>query len=218
MKLNIETSDPQLTQWQRTTKLLPWLVLAVGLALTFFLQQAAFHVAHQTQLYDFDFQTREIKLRIERRLTAYKQILRGTGGLFAASKSVDRDAFRDYVARLRLSSSYPGVQGLDFSLVIPSQEKTGHIEAIRKEGFPGYTVFPEGERGIYTPIIYMEPFTDRNLRAFGYDAFSDPVLRAGMEQARDLDQTTISGKVQAGARYRSTSAVGFCNVSGCLPQ
>ena len=195
MKLNIETSDPQLTQWQRTTKLLPWLVLAVGLALTYFLQQAAFHVAHQSQQYDFDFQTSEIKLRIERRLTAYRQILKGAGGLFAASKSVERNAFREYVAKLRLSSSYPGVQGVGFSLVIPPQEKISHIEAIRKEGFPTYTVFPEGERGIYTPIIYMEPFTGRNLRAFGYDAFSDPVLRAGMEQARDLDQATISGKV-----------------------
>ena len=195
MKLNIETSDPQLTQWQRTTKLLPWLVLAVGLALTYFLQQAAFHVAHQSQQYDFDFQTSEIKLRIERRLTAYRQILKGAGGLFAASKSVERNAFREYVAKLRLSSSYPGVQGVGFSLVIPPQEKISHIEAIRKEGFPTYTVFPEGERGIYTPIIYMEPFTGRNLRAFGYDAFSDPVLRAGMDQARDLDQATISGKV-----------------------
>ena len=54
---------------------------------------------------------------------------------------------------------------------------------------------PEGEREVYTSIIYLEPFSGRNLRAFGYDMFSEPVRRAAMERARDTDAAALSGKV-----------------------
>lgn len=55
---------------------------------------------------------------------------------------------------------------------------------------------PEGRRETYTSIIYLEPFDERNQRAFGYDMFSEPVRREAMEIARDTDRTTLSGKVK----------------------
>ncbi|MBF0417446.1 MAG: response regulator, partial [Magnetococcales bacterium] len=42
----------------------------------------------------------------------------------------------------------------------------------------------------------LEPFKDRNLRAFGFDMFSEPVRRAAMEQARDNGNSSVSGKVK----------------------
>ena len=196
MKINIETSSLRPTPWQRAAKLLPWLVLVGGLGATWFLQQVAMNAAHQAKQASFDYQAHEIKLRIEQRLAAYKQILRGISGLFVASQQVEHNEFRDYAATLRISKNYPGIQGIGYALIIPPQEKAGHIDAIRKEGFPQYTVHPEGGRDLYTPIIYLEPFTGRNLRAFGYDLYSEPVRRAAMEQARDLDRVTITGKVR----------------------
>ena len=177
-------------------KRIPLLVLLVGLVTTYLLQQAAFKDARQIQQDTFAYQTREVALRIEQRLAAYEQILRGAKGLFIASKSVERDEFRNYVANQRLEDHYPGIQGVGFSQIIPPQEKAMHVKAIRKEGFPDYTVWPEGERGLYTSIIYLEPFSGRNLRAFGYDMYSEAVRRAAMEQARDLDKQVMSGKVR----------------------
>ena len=178
------------------SRLLPLLILAVGLVATYFLQQTAFNVARQAQQDSFDYQTREVVLRVEQRLAAYEQILRGTRGLFIASKSVERNEFRDYVSTLQLADQYPGIQGVGFSLIVPQQEKARHIGAIRKEGFPGYAVRPEGERDLYTSIIFLEPFADRNLRAFGYDMYSEATRRAAMEQARDLDKPAMSGRVR----------------------
>ena len=54
---------------------------------------------------------------------------------------------------------------------------------------------PEGERDLYTSIIYLEPFEGRNLRALGFDMYSESVRRQAMEQARDEDKATLSGKV-----------------------
>ena len=69
----------------------------------------------------------------------------------------------------RLDERFPGIQGVGFSLVVPPDQKAAHTAAIRREGFPDYAIRPDGERELYTSIIYLEPFSGRNLRAFGYD-------------------------------------------------
>jgi PAS domain S-box-containing protein len=177
-----------------TSKLL-LLLLLTGFSVTYFLQRQALNAAHQNQQDNFDYQTREITLRIEQRLAAYEQVLLGTKSLFAASKIVNRAAFRIYVENLRLEKRFPGIQGVGFSLIIKPSEKAKHIQAVRNEGFPDYMLRPEGERDLYTSVIYLEPFTGRNLRPFGYDMYSEPVRRKALEQARDSDLATISGKV-----------------------
>ena len=99
------------------------------------------------------------------------------------------------VESLHLEENYKGIQGVGFSLVVPKSLKDLHVATIRNDGFPGYTLHPEGDRDIYTSIIYLEPFNWRNQRAFGYDMFSEPVRHAAMEQARDQGKTSMSGKV-----------------------
>lgn len=190
----------------RFLRFLPLLVLAVSLGITYFLWQDARQNAMQALQADFIFDVQEVQTRIGRRMANYEQVLRGAKGLFAASVNVERDEFHDYVAMLWLAENYPGIQGIGFALIVPQAQKDRHIAAVRKEGFPGYTIHPEGEREIYTSVIYLEPFDERNRRAFGYDMYSDlehprdgdivpGVRRAAMEQARDSGKAVISGKV-----------------------
>lgn len=172
------------------------LVLLTGLAAIYFLQNAAFNTARQVQQDNFEYQAREVTLRIEQRLAAYEQVLRGVRGLYVASNNVDRNEFHDYVSMLELEKNYPGIQAIGFSLIIPPRLKAGHIETMRRSGFPGYTLYPEGERDLYTAITYIEPYSGRNLRALGYDMYSEVVRRTAMELARDQDKTSMSGKVR----------------------
>ncbi len=92
-------------------------------------------------------------------------------------------------------------------------EKNKHIAAIRKEKFsedvPLYSIKPDGKRDTYTSIIYLEPFTGRNLRAFGYDMYSEPVRRSAMEQARDSGKASISGKVRLLQETEQAARAGF---------
>ena len=138
----------------------------------------------------------QVALKIHERLNAYALILRGGAGLFAAKGPVARHEWKAFVEALRAQGSVPGVQGIGFSKVIAPDQLSGHIAGIRSEGFPEYTVRPPGERALYTSIIYLEPFRDRNLRAFGFDMFSEPVRRAAMERARDTGEAALSGKVE----------------------
>lgn len=179
----------------KTSPWLPWLVLAASLFITWQAWHAA-ERATEKELRDyFGFRVREAVILTEQRMRVEEQALHGVHGLFSASKSVERKEFRDYVASLHLPENYPGIQGVGFALLVPPAQKDRHVAAVRREGFPQYALRPEGRRDTYTAIVYIEPFSGRNLRAFGYDMYSEPVRRAAMERARDTGAASLSGKV-----------------------
>lgn len=140
------------------------------------MQQAVFNAARQIQQENFAYQSRDIVQRIENRLLSYGQVLYGVTGLYRALKIVDRREFHRYVTGLRLANNFSGMHGIGFSLIIPSVEKVLHVKVVRKEGYPDYQLHPAGAPDLYTSIIYLESFSNRNLRAFGL-ADSKVVLR-----------------------------------------
>lgn len=144
----------------------------------------------------FELKTEEAKNIIEYRIQDYIQILRSTNAFVASSDTVTRKDWGNFVNNLNLEKNYPGIQALAYSMIIPKNKLQSHIEQIRQEGFPGYMIKPTGDRDIYTSIIYIQPFEGRNLRAFGYDMFSEPTRKKAMELARDSGQPAISGKVK----------------------
>ncbi len=157
----------------------------------------------------FDFRVREAINLIKNRMKAYEQVLLGASGLYISSESVKRNEFRQYVEALNLPKSYPGIQGVGFSLIVPSFKKYQHIESIRKEGFPDYNIWPDGQRDIYTSIIFLEPFSDRNLRAFGYDMFSETIRHEAMQNAINTGQTYLSGKIKLVQETGKKDQAGF---------
>ena len=174
---------------------LAWVLLSVGLIATTF---AAIDMKKDVEAdvkRDFDFACSQIQLRIDARMGAHAQILISAAALFDASEEVTREEWHAFTIRQKVEKHLPGIQGIGFSLAIPNWRLAQHIQEIRSQGFPDYTVKPEGDREIYTSIIYLEPFSGRNLRAFGYDMFSEPTRRMAMERARDLDAAVLSGKV-----------------------
>ena len=172
-----------------------WLVLAAGLLLTAAATTALkFSADHQANL-EFMAQCRECYTAIENRMKDHARILTGGAAFFRASEGVTREDWRIFTLHQNVDTELPGIQGIGFSLLIPRAELPQHIQRIRDEGFPAYTVRPEGDRDPYTSILYLEPFTNRNLRAFGYDMFSEPVRREAMERARDRNEPALSGKV-----------------------
>ncbi|HSN92853.1 MAG TPA: CHASE domain-containing protein [Anaeromyxobacteraceae bacterium] len=182
--------------WRRAAAPLAVLVLAGALALTFLAWRAARSGEDRARRAEFELQVQDADARVLQRMRAHEQVLRGAQGLFAASLHVDREEFHRYVESLQLAEAYPGIQGVGFSLLVPAAAREAHVEAVRAEGFPAYAVWPEGVRDPYSSIVFLEPFAGRNLRAFGYDMFSEPVRRAAMERARDTGRAALSGRVR----------------------
>ncbi|GAB0056520.1 hypothetical protein SIID45300_00828 [Candidatus Magnetaquicoccaceae bacterium FCR-1] len=177
-------------------RLLPWLVFVAGVVITLISYRVVWLEGHNDLQREFNQRGKEVVTRIQNRMNAYEQVLRGVRGLFIASENVSWHEFRDYVVNLNLDEKYPGIQGVGFSMWVPSAGKVALIESIRSEGFPEFAIHPDGERPVYTPSIYLEPFSQRNLRAFGYDMYTDDVRRAAMDEAWSSGRAAMSGRVK----------------------
>lgn len=197
----VEPAHPNLLRMERILKRnrvgqwLPLVVFAVSVFLTHQLWRDAERTAERTSRAEFDFQVQEELQTIRQRMLAYEQVLRGASGLFAATGLPDRKQFRAYVESLHLDKIYPGIQGIGYAALLPTAGLDRHVQEMRRQGFSDYAVTPPGRRPVVTSILYLEPFYGRNLRAFGYDMFSEPVRRAAMERARDTGEAALSGKV-----------------------
>src|SRR5437867_8519765 len=174
----------------------PWFVLLLGLLTTLGAWRLTADEVRASAWLRFDNAAGDVEHAIQDRLKLYENSLRGAQGLFVVHGIVTRDEWHNYVESLNLQARYPGIQGIGFALRVSAGEKRAHIEKMRAEGFSTFAIRPEGARPEYYPVTYLEPFQGRNLPAFGYDMFSEPVRREAMERARDAAGPAISGQVR----------------------
>ena len=173
-----------------------WFILITSLVLTVGAYFLSASFVQQRVEDRFSFRAIEIESAIKDRLRIYEQALWGGVGFMNASNSqVSRQEWAKYVESLKINQHWPGIQGIGFSIPVQPEEKQTHIEKIRSKGFPEYLIKPEGTRGFYTAIIYLEPFDWRNKRAFGYDMWSNEIRRIAMTYARDEGVAATSGVI-----------------------
>jgi PAS domain S-box-containing protein len=179
----------------RTPLYLAALVLLVALLITFSAFNSARMLARSSLQENFDYRARDLATVLVRRTAVYEQVLRGAQGFVRGSVDVGHKEFADYFGLLKLDEHFPGIEALGIATIIPPEALAAHEAAVRRAGFPDYAVHPRTARPLYTSISHIEPFRGRNLRAFGYDMYSEPVRRAAMEAARDSGKAAVTGKV-----------------------
>jgi len=143
----------------------------------------------------FSNEVQKIKIAIEDRIHTYEQVLRGGIGLFRASESVNRNEWQAYFTGLDIERNYPGIQGIGFAQILAPDEIENFVATVRSEGFPDFKVWPESDLQKRSSIKFLEPFDDRNRRAFGYDMLTEPTRRKGATKAIDSGLPTMTGKV-----------------------
>ena len=115
--------------------------------------------------------------------------------LFRSEVPVAR--FRRFVSELRLDADYRGAEGIGWAPVVYSDEVEA-FDAQMTAAAPGRVrLHPrlDGSQPYAVPVTYLEPDTERNRRALGFDMFSDPVRRAAMIAAERTARPTASGRV-----------------------
>ncbi|MBI3117382.1 MAG: CHASE domain-containing protein [Candidatus Hydrogenedentes bacterium] len=187
----------------------PLLVLLVGFVSTAAVTYSFWLSAVSKDAARFDYSTAEMCDMIEGRLETYTTLLRGTAAHFAASEDVDATEFQRFVERTKLSSRYPGSQGIGFCQRATASDIPAIEARLRAEGFPDYHVWPDGERREYYPILYLQPQDRRNQAAIGYDMYSEAVRQAAMDIARDIGLSVASGKVTLVQEIDEEQQAGF---------
>ncbi|MBI2382119.1 MAG: CHASE domain-containing protein [Gammaproteobacteria bacterium] len=174
---------------------IPWLALLGSLGITIGAWQVLAREAEVQAQQRLDTLSREVEDGLRGRLNDLARVLHSCAGLFAASQRVDRREWRTFIDSLNIEKNLPGVQGIGYAAYLRPEELPALLQTVRADGFPDFQLKPAGERPEYSSIIYLEPFEQRNLRAFGYDMLSEPTRRAAMLAARDRQEVTLSGRV-----------------------
>lgn len=201
--------DSQALARREPDRAMAWLVFCVLLAITAVLSTVARQRSEDQVFQRFLYRAEQERDAIVARMQSHIQVLRGGAALFAASQEVSRTEWKDYVARLDLDTTLPGIQGTGFARMLSASEKTALEHSVRGEGFPDFSIHPAGIRAQYSSVVFLEPFTGSNLRAFGYDMFSEPVRSAAMERARDTGKAALSGRVTLVQESESEAQPGF---------
>ncbi|MEG0043401.1 MAG: CHASE domain-containing protein, partial [Massilia sp.] len=184
--------------------LMALLVFAITLLVTWGAWSSAQRNA-QAQLREaFDYRTRAMTYNISRRMLIYEQVLNSARGFLRGSVDVPRAVFSEYYQSLRLDQNFPGIEALGIATALTPDAVAAHEAQVRADGFPDYRVHPAPASApdsvptsgpMLSVIAHIEPFNARNLRAFGFDMYSEPVRRAALLAARDSGEATLSGKV-----------------------
>ncbi len=186
-----------------------WLVLAVMVAATVAVWRLSVADVERRIEEQFHRRVDETHAAIEDRMLHYQQVLRGAVGFFAGSNGVERDEWQDYVRKLELDERVPGMEGMGFVARIPARARSLHVDAVRNDGLPEYRVWPESSREELYPVVYLAPLSTRNLRSFGFDMGSQPVLLAAMSRARLSGLMTATAQVELAHESTEDRQAGF---------
>lgn len=148
--------------------------------------------------------------RIVTRLQEHVVLLQATRGLFAASEGrVTRESFGRFLATIDIEKDLPGIQGIGYARIIGPAEDEEALGSIFRSYQLETPIYPETKQTRRTPIILIEPATDRNLAALGFDMYSDDIRRAAMDSAMQSGTPQLSGPVQLVQEITDEKQSGF---------
>ena len=177
--------------------ILPYLILMLGFCFTLLVYYYFSKLTVEQDRSRFDRSVQEIQDKVRSRIDTSIALLRAGTGLFAASDSVQANEFEQFVQQIQLEKNYPGVLGIGFSMRFPAQQKGDVIAEMRRQGKNTFKVWPDNsQRSEYNAILYLQPATDLNKVAIGFDMGTEEVRRQAMNAARDSGKPTASGRVR----------------------
>jgi two-component sensor histidine kinase len=134
---------------------------------------------------------------LERRANASSAYLRAGAALIATLDEVRAPLFRRFVSELRLDADYRGAEGIGWARIVPPGQIDA-FNALMAAQAPGRVVLHpafDPSRPYAGPVTFLQPDTERNRRALGFDMASDPTRRAAMTEAELTARPTASGRV-----------------------
>ncbi|MBC7503188.1 MAG: EAL domain-containing protein [Herminiimonas sp.] len=189
--------------------LLPACVLIVALSVTWIAWDHERQVAREQLQVQFDFALREAVSRVDQRMEASVQLLRGVQAMVNTADTDNRIRFQNFVSAIRLEAGFSGIQAIGINEWMPGTQKDTHVAAMKALGFKNYAVVPEGTRDNYAPIVQREPFSGRNRTQLGFDPWAEPQRRRAMIIARDSGTVGITGKVWLAVDVEGDPQPGF---------
>ena len=172
-----------------------FLILFILLAFSIAAYQSARTSSFSRRSTLFKSRVQGVTALLNNRMTDYIQILRGYQGLFYASDTVTSNDWKIYSDNLQISDNYPGIQAVAYAPYL-LKSQTESLEKRIQIDNKAFRIKSTFKNNYITPVIKIEPFTTRNLRAWGFDLYSDSTRREAIDRAISTGQASITKKVK----------------------
>lgn len=123
-------------------------------------------------------------------LAGYVGTLENLRGLFAASKTVERNEWSSFITNSKHSPHLTDINTFAYIRRISEGERAAVIKSIQEDtstnqkGYPQFSITPEGRRYEYYVTTYVEP-EKNNEASLGTDMLTTQATQAAIERARD---------------------------------
>lgn len=154
--------------------------------------------------------TVSVSSALESRANSSSAFLRAGAALLASLDDIPPYRFRRFVSELRLDADYYGGDGIGWAMAVYPDEVDAYNRFMDEEGVPGSSLrpTPDGSQPYSVPITLLQPKTERNRRALGFDMFSEERRRQAMIAAENTSRPTATGKIIL-EQDSGTNAPGF---------
>ncbi|WP_412049520.1 CHASE domain-containing protein [Hoeflea sp. Naph1] len=203
---------PLNTSLQLLYRLQPALVFIVVALVGMLTAAASWYTIDQTNRMSFASTAEEAVRRLSDRIENHMLLIKATEALFEATGEIpDAQEFKAFVGNLQKTEQFDGVQGIGFARYAPTgPESEAAIAAeIERNYNIQRTPWPETEEKYRTAIILLEPSTEANLRALGYDMYSNSVRRTAILAALAEQRLRASGSVRLVQENQTDPQSGF---------
>ena len=202
--------SPSRGQWARGffSRPVAWVVLAISLAATaggWVISRMHVELAARKQ---FDEETSRITATLREHIAIYQDVLHGSVGLFAASRSVERAEWRAYQESVSVEKRFPGIDGVAFIACVPRDKLDEFLKVTRADESPEFTLKNPGDADELFILKYITPEA-RHGALRGRDIAVLPERRATAEKSRDTGETAITSVVPLLEEEGRTPQAGF---------
>lgn len=172
------------------SKIIPFLIFLFLIAVTF----GGWRMLHNSLVAqgqeNLDALAEEISGFISDRINIYTDSLYGSRGLFAASKTVERNEWQSYIKAIKISDRYPGISSISYVEKVLKKDKDFFVKlvksdtSINQKGYPDYKITPESDKEEYYLGKYVEPEEGRE-SVLGFDFSSEVARNRALMLSRD---------------------------------
>ncbi len=150
---------------------------------------------------EFEKQATALAGALDKNLALHIEVVRSLERFYAASKHIERDEFRTFVARPL--TQFAGIQALSWNPLVSNGDRAEYERAIGDTFSPDFQITERGvqgnlvtaaERPQYITVQYIEPF-ENNQKALGFDVASNPTRENALNAARDSGKATATERI-----------------------
>ena len=172
-----------------------WLPAAAAIALSLFIAVFVWGTRqdryHNDLAVDFSFEARELSTRLQDRMTAYRQILRGARAVASSLGVPSKADWDNYITNLYLNIDFAGIQAIGYANRVSAAGLDVHLARMRSNGYPAYQVSAGEGREFLAPVVRIGPSHPDN-PAIGLDLLQQGELQSAMIRSASDAVTQLS--------------------------